>query len=101
MKKFVVFDDDYCGSPYAVCKTRGDAEEFILSMLEEEIYIAMNEDINLRKRGDWLKCDNLEEWYDSFDFTGGNFHANTKWGNLLCAWGIGGGLAIAETEELD
>lgn len=101
MKKFIVFDDDYCGDPYVICKTRGDAEEFILSMLEEEIYIAMNEDINLRKQGDWIKCDNLEEWYDSFDFDGGNFHADTKWGNLLCAWGIGAGLAIAEIEELN
>lgn len=101
MKKFVVFDDDYCGDPYVICKTRGDAEEFILSILEEEIYIAMNEDINLRKQGGWLKCNNPEEWYNSFDFDGGAFHANTRWGNLLCAWGGGGELAIAEIEELD
>ena len=101
MKKFVVFDDDYCGDPYVICKTRGDAEEFILSMLEEEIYIAMNEDINLLKHCSWLKCDNLEEWYNSFDFDGGAFHANTRWGNLLCAWGLGGSFTIAETEELD
>ena len=94
MKKFIVFEDDYCGATYVICKTRADAEEFILSMIEEELYISMNEDINCLQQG-WNVGDTIEEWYESFNFEGST---HTKWGNLLCMWG---GLAISEIEELD